>query len=255
MLRGLPRWLGYLADAAHGQTRLGESTRRSSDLTTPMLCNLTASDLYRQVRSTLTRWVQDICESRGVEIPSLDDDGMPRWLCRHVPAIACGEDAGLCFTEIRRCVDEIERVINRPVKPRDLGPCPTLVAHHQACAHRLSAPRKAIEVTCPKCKAVHQVKDLIELLCNELEYWPLSSVEILGSRTSELPGALDYYGATLARSTFHYWRKHGMLTVRGYRNRLTLAVMPERENSTDEPVFYLADVLGLMGHDRGERAG
>lgn len=177
------------------------------------------------------------------------------WLARNVSAIAADESAGLCYSEIKRCIEEIERCINRPVPPRDLGPCPTIVAHHQACAFRLSAPRKASEVHCPSCKTTHQVKHLIDRLCNELEYWPLSSVEILGSRTSDLPGALDYYGATLARSTFHYWRKNNMLQVRGYRNRVTLAVMPERENGTDDPVFYLADVLFLLGHQREEKAG
>jgi hypothetical protein len=68
MLEGMPRWLGYLADAAHGQTRLGESARRSGDLTSPMPCNLGASELYQQVHNALSRIVQEICESRGMEI-------------------------------------------------------------------------------------------------------------------------------------------------------------------------------------------
>jgi hypothetical protein len=69
MLEGLPRWLAYLSDAAHGQTRLGESARRSGDLTSPMPVHLGASALYRQVHNTLSRIMQEICESRGVEIP------------------------------------------------------------------------------------------------------------------------------------------------------------------------------------------
>jgi hypothetical protein len=68
MLLGLPKWLGYLADAAHGQTRLGESARRSGDLTSPMPCNLGASELYQQVHNMLSRIVQEICESRGVSL-------------------------------------------------------------------------------------------------------------------------------------------------------------------------------------------
>jgi hypothetical protein len=70
MLEGMPRWLGYLADAAHGQTRLGESARRSGDLTSPMPVNLPASALYQQVHNMLSRIVQEICESRGFEVPS-----------------------------------------------------------------------------------------------------------------------------------------------------------------------------------------
>jgi hypothetical protein len=57
MLLGLPKWLGYLADAAHGQTRLGESARRSGDLTSPMPCNLSASKIYDDVSNMLWKWV------------------------------------------------------------------------------------------------------------------------------------------------------------------------------------------------------
>lgn len=169
-----------------------------------------------------------------------------RFLSGRVSLIASREDAGACFMDVKRAVEEIERAINRPVPPRRLGPCPTRVAHHQACATQLTAPRKAAEVTCPECKTLHQVEDLVDLLRNELLYWPLSSVEILGSRTSELPGALDYWNVNLASSTFHHWKKTN-LTVRGYRNRSTLAIMPSRETPTDEPLYWLADILDRMG--------
>jgi len=69
MLVGLPMWLNYLHDAAVGQTRLGESERRSSDQSTPMPVNISASELYSQVSMTLFRILQDICESRGVTVP------------------------------------------------------------------------------------------------------------------------------------------------------------------------------------------
>jgi hypothetical protein len=168
------------------------------------------------------------------------------FLSMRVSLIACREDAGVCFVEVKRAVEEIERAINRPVPPRRLGPCPTLVGHHKACATHLTAPRKATEVTCPECKTTHQVEYLMELLRHELLYWPLSSVEILGSRTSELPGALDYWNVNLATSTFHHWKKTN-LTVRGYRNKTTLVIMPVKENSSDEPLYWLADVLDRMG--------
>jgi hypothetical protein len=291
-------WLEGMEDARLGRTRLGESARQSSERSTPLLVRLgpkhkwegSPVEVLKAFHGTMATWIRHLTESRGTtfrpvqSVPVWFIGPLPvgwrrlareyvassidcaEWLATHVSAIACDEAAGELFNDVKSVVEAIERAVNRPVPPRDLGPCPTMVnadrcpvkePHHHphACAFRLSAPRKATEVHCPSCKTTHRVRDLIDLLCNELEYWPLSSVEILGSRTSDLPGALDYYGATLARSTFHYWRKHGMLTVRGYRNKLTLAVMPERENSNDEPVFYLADVLGLLGHERGEKAG
>jgi hypothetical protein len=58
MLLGLPRWLDFLHDAAVGATRLGESARRSGDLTSPMPCNLGASTLYDDTHAMLIRWVE-----------------------------------------------------------------------------------------------------------------------------------------------------------------------------------------------------
>lgn len=176
-------------------------------------------------------------------------------LAGNVHVIAACEAAGQCFNDVQAAVDSIERMINRPVPPRDLGPCPTLVAHHKACATRLSAPRKHTEICCPACKTLHRVEDLVEILRNELLYWPLSSVEILGSRTSDLPGALDYWNVSVPRSTFHYWRKQSLLQVRGYRDRATLAIYPVRENDNDEPLFWLADVLDRAGVQWKEKTG
>jgi hypothetical protein len=99
------------------------------------------------------------------------------------------------------------------------------------------------------------VEDLVEILRNELLYWPLSSVEILGSRTSDLPGALDYWNVSVPRSTFHYWRKQSLLQVRGYRDRATLAIYPVRENDNDDPLFWLADVLDRAGVQWKEKTG
>lgn len=67
--RRTPGWLEFLEDAALGRTRLGESARRSSDLTMPLPVNLSASALLQQVHNCLARWVQELCESHGVEVP------------------------------------------------------------------------------------------------------------------------------------------------------------------------------------------
>lgn len=69
MLTDLPGWITTLEEAVHGQTRLGESVRRSTEKTGPMLCNLEASELLDYTRSVLVEWVRDICETRGMEVP------------------------------------------------------------------------------------------------------------------------------------------------------------------------------------------
>lgn len=71
MLTGLPRWLEFLHDAAIGNTRLGESVRRSNDTTTPMPCNLSASELYDDAHQMLARW----CEQISITTETLTGEG------------------------------------------------------------------------------------------------------------------------------------------------------------------------------------
>lgn len=68
-LRGLAGMIDFLHDAVVGKTRLGESARRSGDLTSPLLVNLSASALYQQVHNTLMRIIQELCENRGAPLP------------------------------------------------------------------------------------------------------------------------------------------------------------------------------------------
>lgn len=56
--RPAPGWLELLEDAALGRTRLGESARRSTEHSTPMPVNLTASQLLEDVHAMLQRWIE-----------------------------------------------------------------------------------------------------------------------------------------------------------------------------------------------------
>lgn len=53
-------WLELLEDAVLGNTRLGESARRSTERNTPLPVNLTASQLLDDTHAVLTRWVETI---------------------------------------------------------------------------------------------------------------------------------------------------------------------------------------------------
>ncbi|MEZ0366790.1 hypothetical protein ACAG26_24255 [Mycobacterium sp. pUA109] len=103
--------LAFLLQAAHGQTRLGESARRSTDKGSPMLCNLRASELLANVSNFLSTWIRDICETRGVEIPEFrptpgePDEPTPTkpapWLdaaAVYVAAGSPGEYCGECWS-------------------------------------------------------------------------------------------------------------------------------------------------------------
>ena len=55
-----PGWLEYIEDAALGRTRLGESARHSTDTTSPMPVNLTASQIYEDTHAMLQKWAETI---------------------------------------------------------------------------------------------------------------------------------------------------------------------------------------------------
>src|SRR5271156_1103881 len=59
-------WIENLQDGVWGRTRLGESARRSTDRNSPLMVHLDASRLLDNVHAVLVRWVQDICDSRGI---------------------------------------------------------------------------------------------------------------------------------------------------------------------------------------------
>ena len=252
-------WLEALEDAAHGRTRLGSSARRSSEKGSPMLCNLRASDLLGMVTDMLQTWVRDLCESRGVQVPRLTLVGLASWLLEHIDALALHPAVDEFADELKQRVGEIERMINRPELPRYLGPCPTLLDREQVkrikhrdidgkrqmCSTQLTADRKATKVTCPVCETTHDADELVRLMRNHLEYEPMTSVELLGSRTSDLPGVLEQLGEPVARSTFHYWRKERRLAPRCFRTRAGV-IIPARQDKGDVELFWLADIHRLL---------
>lgn len=169
--RSCPGYLERLQEAMHGQTRLGESARRSTDKGSPALCKLGPKGSFRgspgqlmvYTHSVLVEWTRDICETRGVPTPREPATrALALWLAHNVSAIASDQGFAVCYREVKQIVRDIERAINRPNPPVLLGPCPTMIAHHRACAVRLSAPRGAATVKCQACGYEHDVETVIE---------------------------------------------------------------------------------------------
>lgn len=185
---------------------------------------------------------------------------MAALLARNIPLIARHPDAGGFHGDLKRMIGRIENKINRPPPPRRFGPCPSqldtdhdneCMQHHpHACATELIAPRHATEVWCPTCRRTHDPKYLTELLHHYLRYHPLSAVEILGSRTSDIPGALEHLEIAVPRSTFYYWTKKGFLKPRAYRDADN-SVRDFRLSNDDLPLYWIGDVEKLLEtHDK-----
>jgi hypothetical protein len=249
MLLGLPRFIDYLIDAALGQTRLGESARRSSDTTTPLLCNESASRHLDNIHAMLVRWVQDLCETRGVDYPG--PRMVPRdfigpllegavrghakhtksaavWLASHTSAIACDEAAGQCFDDIRNAIVLIESVINRPLPSRFLGPCPALLNDNygeRICNVELTACRDDSYVQCGACKTTHRVDDLHD---QQMKTTGAMSFTLSELYRMILPVNQEY----VPLRTLQHWVSRGRLVPTGY-------------DAEGEPRFLLDDVREL----------
>lgn len=243
MFTDLPRLTQHLAEAATGQTRLGECGRRTRADESPMRVNLKASDLLTRVNESLVRIVAELSSSLGTPYRSEDVTSeyagdtakLALWLARHTHDIAGEDGAGARFDEIHAHIGRILATINRPVPPRFCGPCPSVdpADERRQCGMALMARRDALEVKCPQCGETHNVDNLMRRLLTEVDHWRFTSKEILLIMAT--------LGDNLSDRTFRQWRSKGTVKPRGWRRpdgRISLT----RHSDDDEPVYRLSDV-------------
>jgi len=221
-------WLAALEDAALGQTRLGESERFSSDRNSPLPFSESASLLMDNVHGMLTTWVRHVCESRGIPVSrafAVTSARMSAWLSCHVDAIAQDEAAGEIYGDVEGAVEQIERVINRPVPDRYLGPCPVIGENNEVCNAQLTTSRDASNVECQRCHTLHSVTALHEAQMRTTDQMSFTISELY---RLILPVMREY----VPDRTLRHWRSTGALVPTGY-------------DSDNEPRFLLADVRAL----------
>lgn len=280
-------WLDALTDAATGQTRLGDGGRRQTpegivryaderldettgqrvgddnlerDIDAGKLAlnkvlaaggvNARASTLTREIRATLTAWADKIEPIRPLD--GSDTALVALWLAQHVETVAATRpDAAALYTDIDNAVHAIERIINRPIPPRFVGPCPTTVDHplcrcarrhpHQ-CGVRLMAKRTAIEVTCPNCRQTHNVEAIVARLLADVDHWRFAVNDILL--------IMELLDEPLPARTFRRWRKEGRIAIRGWQRPDNPDGTPgsiglTRRSAGDRPVYRLSEVRKL----------
>lgn len=254
------------------QDRLAKSGPRvGGETETPVLFNVGASQFRNVLRDTLTRWVRDMCEQRGVEYlpvgcthpagfigplpwgarrdhgdtPTTSD--LARWLAHNTVAIMHSEDAGLCYDEITKLVEKGIEWINRPEPPVYRGPCPTVVGEdHRGrptrCGVDLYAERDDDFARCPRCKVDHDVQKVEQDLLNAMDARLMSGAEIRR--------VMRELGEPVPESTFFHWRKTGRIRPRGWMHagRIT----DHWIHRDDPPVFQLGDVRAARRGDSGK---
>lgn len=217
-------------------TEKGRSTRQGE-----------AAMLLNAIDNGLSTIVRDVCESRGVPDPKLNTTGCARWLAANVGAIACDESAGHVHGEIQGYVRRIERVIDRPMRRKFLGPCPTWdEGERKSCGTDLYAIEDAIEVYCRKCRSTHNCNRLKLLQQNELERKPLTWDELLNANKWQPDDC------RVSDRTLQSWRKTGRLKPRGWLRPNGRHGGTQR-SVDDQPLYRWADVRQLRS-EKPQRA-
>lgn len=229
-----PGWIEHLAEAALGQTRMGEMARWFRPAHAPLRFDSRASDQLGYVHSVLVEWVRDLCETRGVQTPLLHTTSeVALWLAANVSAIAADQGAAVCYREISELTKDIERLIDRPIPQRFCGTCPSQLdgnhdtdcgkAHPHRCATILMAKREATEVICPVCRNAYDINELLTALRAALDDWRFPF--------KELPLVLSWLDERVPERTLRDWLAKGRLVPADYQG--------------GKAVYRLADVRRL----------
>ncbi|MDZ7886585.1 MAG: hypothetical protein U5N53_28440 [Mycobacterium sp.] len=216
--------------------------------------NAGAARLLGDARVVLEAWVAHTNRVTGVSWAPLDISDLASMAVRvagQVQLLAKSERAGELYADIARddpvLVARIERCINRPQPPRFCGPCPGEVEHgHEkgcekrhphVCGTALMAKRDAIEVSCPACKATHNVERLIKRLLADVDHWRFDRSEIeLIMKTLEEP---------INPRSFRAWRKQGRIKPAGYRAAAGGRITVSQREHDDVPLYRLSAVREL----------
>lgn len=249
LLGDLPWLLDELEVTVIRQDKLGTATvGKSSDNPSPV--NVGAMELSRNLRGQLGTIMRDLCEVRGVTPPrkAWSSSAIAEWLGANLTAIACSEDAGDIYDEIRTGTDAILAAINRNSRMW-CGPCTTVVAHDPSgeaieCGVDVYADRDNLleMVRCPRCR----------LFCD-----PRQQLLTTIKRGDLLPEAklleiLDSLGEKVSRVKLYDWIKAGSLRPRGYVHHGR--IVPERIRRGDPRVFSLSQARQLRWRDSQEAA-
>lgn len=199
--------------------------------------NARASELLGQIADSLAYWVKELCDSRSVDYtpPVMASERLTAlgtahaaWMARHVGAIAASELAEDICGDVEGHLDDIVRIVNRPV-PIRVFRCPTWISDAH-CGTRLRTPADELEVHCKRCGITHNVHRLMLALMDDLSHQSFTVDELLAAMR-KVPESYRVPERTLRR-----WRSTGKLAPSGWRG--------------ETPEYAWADVQKLKTADR-----
>jgi hypothetical protein len=130
--------------------------------------NLRASELLAEIDDSLAYWCRVLSEIRGLDyipykaspLPTTVGANHARWLRVNIGTIAAYEDAADILGDIETHLEDIVKIVNRPIRWWHLGPCPGW-RDDEPCLTELRVPEGSEEVHCRRCKNTHTVHLLL----------------------------------------------------------------------------------------------
>jgi len=172
--------------------------------------NLRASELLAEIADSLAYWCRVLCEIRGLSytpspLPVTVGANHARWLRVNAGAIATYDDAADIVGDIEGHLEDIVKVVNRPIRWWNLGECPGW-RDDQPCQTDLRVPEGSEEVHCRKCSTRHTVQLLLLARKAEAETKHMTKRE-LTRYNRELPAEFQ-----IPPRTLRHWLDTGRLT-------------------------------------------
>jgi hypothetical protein len=173
--------------------------------------NLRASELLAEIADSLAYWCRVLCEIRGLTytpspLPTTLGANHARWLRVNIGAIATYDDAADIVGDIETHLEDIVKVVNRPIRWWHLGPCPGW-RDDEPCLTELRVPEESEEVHCRRCKNTHTVQLLLLARKAEAEQKHMSRRE-LTRYNKELPPEFQ-----IPPRTLQHWLDSGRLAA------------------------------------------
>jgi hypothetical protein len=206
--------------------------------------NARASELLSEINDSLGYWMRVLCEARGIVPPQLGagrslGELQARWLYLNAAAITAYEDAETIVGDIEGHLEDIVRMVNRPVRVWFLGECESWDERRETpCGADLRVQEGNAEVICPRCHTTHSVHRLFLANVDRAERHIMPWKDLL--RVSSTMGDRQ-----VPRRTLERWRATGQLQPhhwRGPDGEIELIECGPRY----EPMYSWSDVQRLQ---------
>lgn len=194
------------------QDRIGgdNAGRRNADRGLPW--KEPASEAAWVLANTLTSWVRDLANTRGVEVDASGLAGLATWLRNRLDWLRAHPDVEQAFAELVAAVRNARRAVDRPAVLPYAGRC------HECDDHMYARMDRPV-VTCRACEHQHDTEALRQWLLDAVAHRNLTATELAQS----LPALL---GAPLPLATVKTWidRGHLFRTGRDEQGRATYRI-------------------------------